>query len=230
MRTEADRLVMPPSAELGGLIGGIQIDDWSHALHVAQLTAQLFQLTWPLHGLSEHEAMLVRRAALLHDAGILVTYRGHHKESLRLIMHATLPGLTPEEQAEVACIARYHRKALPHRNHEIYGALHRVARQRVNELGGILRLADAFDYEHDGGVVQLQGMVLSAAGDTVRVLIRAMHTIADHAALKRIMHQAYAKRDLFEQTFRCRVSISLEPYQAPEPLAGDPSIRQIIRG
>lgn len=210
---EPDRVIRD-EADVIASMGGIPVDDLAHALHVAHLANELFQLTWPLHGLGPHEAALVRRAALLHDAGLLVSYRGHHKQSLRLIMEGSLPDLTAAEQAEVACIARYHRKALPYKRHPVYRDLDRVARRRVEELGGILRLADAFDYEHDGGVVQLQGHVLSAADQPVHVLIRAMHRITDHEALQRVMRQAHEKRDLFERTFQCRVSISPEPYIA----------------
>lgn len=199
-----------PDEALAALMGGIPVDDLTHARHVMQLSLDLFQITWPLHGLGPAEAELLRRAALLHDAGILISYRGHHKESLRLIQQAALPGLTDAEQMEVACIARYHRKALPSKRHEVYGDLPRSERQRVDELGGILRLADAFDYEHDGGVSHLYGHVLATPGRSSHVLIRASHHITDHAMLTRVMDQARKKSDLFERALQCRVSISPE--------------------
>jgi exopolyphosphatase/guanosine-5'-triphosphate,3'-diphosphate pyrophosphatase len=196
--------------EITTIMGGVPVDDLPHARHVARLAQDLFQLTWPMHGFGHAEAELLRRAALLHDAGILVTYRGHHKETLRLIAHAALPGLTQDEQLQVACIARYHRKALPKKHHAIYGDLPRQARERVRELGGILRLADAFDYEHDGAVQRLYGHVMSASGQPAHVLIRAIHHFTDHEALRRVMERAHAKRDLFECAFHCRVSIAPE--------------------
>ncbi|MBA3827098.1 MAG: hypothetical protein H0X24_24795, partial [Ktedonobacterales bacterium] len=101
--------------ELAFSMGGIAVDDLAHARHVADLAGELFAITWPLHGFGEAEARLLHRAALLHDAGILVAYQGHHKASQRLIIQADLPGLSEAERAEVACIARYHRKVLPQR-------------------------------------------------------------------------------------------------------------------
>jgi exopolyphosphatase/pppGpp-phosphohydrolase len=196
--------------EFAYTMGGIPVDDLAHARHVAFLAGELFAITWPLHGLGQDEARLLLRAALLHDAGILVGYHAHHKASLRLIMAGTLPGISEGERAEVACIARYHRKALPQRDHPIYHDLSKLARQRVRELGGILRLADAFDYAHDGGVSHLHGHVLSSVGKSAHVLLRVVHHIPEHAELRDIMAQAHAKRDLFERTFRCRVTLAPE--------------------
>jgi exopolyphosphatase/pppGpp-phosphohydrolase len=196
-------------------MGGVPVDDLDHARHVAFLAQELFTLTWPLHGFGQDEARLLHRAALLHDAGILVAYHGHHKESLRLIMQATLPGISEAERAEVACIARYHRKALPQRDHLVYRDLAKLARQRVRELGGILRLADAFDFAHDGGVSHLYGHVLSSVGKPAQVLLRVVHRITDHEELRDILERADMKRDLFERAFHCRVSFSPEIEAVP---------------
>jgi exopolyphosphatase/pppGpp-phosphohydrolase len=207
-------------SELAFTMGGVPVDDLAHARHVAFLASELFAITWPLHGFGDDEARLLHRAALLHDAGILVAYHGHHKESQRLIMQANLPGISEAERAEVATIARYHRKALPHRNHPVYHDLSKLARQRVRELGGILRLADAFDFAHDGGVSHLHGHVLSSVGKSAHVLLRVLHHIPDHAEQRDIMARAAMKRDLFERAFHCRVSISPEFEVAAAPSNG----------
>lgn len=221
MSTEPVKRITP-TVELSTEMGGIQVDDLAHATHVAHLAHELFQITWPMHGFGQVEAQLLRRAALLHDCGIVVAYRAHHKESLRIIKRATLPGLAPDEQLQVACIARYHRHALPSKRHAVYRDLTQVSRQRVAELGGILRLADGFDYEHDGGVSHLRGHVLSLADGPLHVLIRAIHTITDHEVLKRVMTRAHEKRDLFEHAFHCRVSIAPELEEPSASLNGKP--------
>lgn len=210
MKHDASERHLLDDQQLAYYMGGIAVDDLAHARHVTQLAQELFNVTWPMHGFGPREMELLARAALLHDAGILVAYQAHHKESMRLIKAANLPGLTEQEQNEVACIARYHRKALPAKHHAVYRELPRVARQRVAELGGILRLADAFDYGHDGGVRHLQGLVLSASGEPAHVLIRACHHFSDHRALGWVMQRANEKRDLFERAFHCRISISPE--------------------
>jgi exopolyphosphatase/pppGpp-phosphohydrolase len=223
MKSDSSDRHLLEEQQLTYYMGGIPVDDLAHARHVAHLAQELFYVTWPMHGFGPRELDLLERAALLHDAGILVAYRGHHKASMRLIRAATLPGLNEAEHDEVACVARYHRKALPKKSHAIYRGLPRAARQRVAELGGILRLADAFDYAHDGGVTHLCGHVLSAAGKPAHVLIRASHHISDHATLREVMQRAHEKRDLFERAFHCRVSIAPELEAPPASFNGHAS-------
>ena len=57
-------------------------------------------------------------------------------------------GLTPEERAIVANIARYHRKGPPDTSHPNYRELSKEARGKVRGLAAILRIADALDREH----------------------------------------------------------------------------------
>jgi exopolyphosphatase/pppGpp-phosphohydrolase len=202
--------LLAPDAAPQELMGGIEVDDLAHALHVAKLADDLFHLTLPLHGMGDREADLLLRGALLHDAGISVAYRGHHKESLRLIAHARFGDLTRDEQMIAACIARYHRKALPRKSHSIYRSLPRALQQQVNELGGILRLADAFDYEHDGSVTRLDGHVISNGTSRPQVILCMVHHFADEASLQETLARADFKRDLFERAFHCEVSITAE--------------------
>src|SRR5947209_13405945 len=79
----------------------------------------------------------------------------HHIHSFRLIRETPLPDFTDEARHEIACIARYHRRALPSMSHEEYASLSRRARKRVSALAALLRVADALDYSHDGRVLSL---------------------------------------------------------------------------
>src|SRR5579859_6620936 len=139
-----------PTAEELYLGGGLQVEDWPHARQVTRLARELFVATQPLHGLDATALRLLERAALLHNTGMVVAARRHHKISYRLIKEAKLPDFTAEEQHEIACIARYHRRALPSMSHEEFATLNRSARKRVTMLASLLRIADAFDYSHDG--------------------------------------------------------------------------------
>jgi exopolyphosphatase/guanosine-5'-triphosphate,3'-diphosphate pyrophosphatase len=123
----------------------------SHTRHVAALAAQLFQGLQPLHKRDEDfEGRLLHLAGLLHDVGWSQTStgEGHHKFSAQLIAAHPWRGLDAREVALVAQIARYHRKSLPKTEHTDYVALEFSDRQRVDELGGILRVADALDRKH----------------------------------------------------------------------------------
>jgi exopolyphosphatase/pppGpp-phosphohydrolase len=188
-------------------MGGIPVDDLAHAYQVAKLAHQLFIVSMPFHGYGEKEAELLRRAALLHDAGIVLEYRQHHKLSMKLILKHGLPHLSEEEVKLIACIARYHRRALPQKHHKIYEDLSRSQQEYVCELGGILRLSDAFDYEHDSRVHSLSGYVLSTPGKSEHMLLQVHHSIKRKDSLARVIAQSHRKRSLFMRAFQCRLSI-----------------------
>ena len=65
------------------------------------------------HGLGPRERLLLQVAALLHDIGLFVSLRAHHKHSQYLLAASEIFGLSRDEMAIVANIARYHRRGLP---------------------------------------------------------------------------------------------------------------------
>jgi len=87
-------------------------------------------------------------AALLHDIGLYVGMRGHHKHSQYLLESAEIFGLSRDDIRLIANIARYHRRAVPGKTHVPFMALPRTDRVRVNKLAAILRLTNALDAEH----------------------------------------------------------------------------------
>lgn len=126
--------------------------DEAHGLLVSALAAGIFDDMQAVHGLGPRERLLLRVAALLHDVGDFVRYDGHHKHSYYLILNSDIIGLTPDERAIVANVARYHRKSLPDPSHQNFRDLERDARAKVRALASILRIADALDREHLGKV------------------------------------------------------------------------------
>jgi exopolyphosphatase/guanosine-5'-triphosphate,3'-diphosphate pyrophosphatase len=122
--------------------------DQAHGRHVAMLAARLFDDLRDEHGLSDRDRLLLQTAALLHDIGIYVSLRAHHKHSQYLLSASQIFGLSDEETAVVANVARYHRRAMPQWSHLPYVALDRSDRVIVNKLAAILRVANALDAEH----------------------------------------------------------------------------------
>ena len=79
-----------------------------HALHVTDLTLQLFDGWSVLHQLDSRDRMLLKCAALLHDIGISINYYDHARHSAYLVENARLFGLTHREQILTAVVAGWH--------------------------------------------------------------------------------------------------------------------------
>ena len=86
------------------------------------LSSLIFEATHPLHKLDESALRLLQRGAFLHNTGMMIEARRHHKHSFHLIKETPLPDFTVDERYEIACIARYHRRALPSKDHEEFAA------------------------------------------------------------------------------------------------------------
>src|SRR5579863_7635925 len=194
-----------PTPEELLLSGGLQVEDWPHARQVTRLSLQLFDATQDLHQLDERARLLLERGAFLHNAGMMIESRRHHKHSYRLIKGAMLPGFTDEERHEIACIARYHRRALPSTSHEEFATLSRSARKRVSALAALLRVADALDYSHDGRVLSLSAEP-QLCTNTVYTIGLWLRSLAD---LDAELEQADEKADLFEKVFKRKLNFFL---------------------
>ena len=122
--------------------------DRDHGHHVAMLATQLFEQLRAEHGLGDRERLLLQVSALLHDVGIYVSLRAHHRHSQYILSASQIFGLSDEETAIVSNIARYHRRGLPQESHLPFIALDRTDRLIVNKLAAILRVVNALDAEH----------------------------------------------------------------------------------
>jgi exopolyphosphatase / guanosine-5'-triphosphate,3'-diphosphate pyrophosphatase len=122
--------------------------DAAHARQVAAMAVRLFDQFQGEHGLGSRERLLLEVAALLHDVGIFINLRGHHKHAQYILSVADLFGLTREDMAVIGNVARYHRRAVPQRSHLPYAALDPDTRVVVNKLAALLRVANALDADH----------------------------------------------------------------------------------
>jgi len=195
-----------PTAEELRLSGGLFVEDWPHARQVTRLSVQLFEATQPLHKLEPNALRLLERAAFLHNAGMMIEARRHHKHSLRLIKETKLPDFTDEERHEIACIARYHRRALPSTSHEEFAALSRSARKRVSALAALLRITDALDYSHDGRVLRLADDP-EHCDNKIWTISLWTRPLAD---LDAELEHAYEKADLFEKVFKRKLHLVIQ--------------------
>jgi len=169
-----------------------------HAIQVAKLSLELFDLLAPVHRMTEGERKLLFSAALLHDVGLCRGLSGHHKSSLEMILGAELAPLTERERRLVANIARYHRKAHPKKKHDHFASLAEAEQERVARTASILRIADALDRTHDDAVKDLDVEM-----STRKIKIRAVsprELDSEGDALRK-------KGRLFEELFGLRLSL-----------------------
>ena len=166
--------------------------DEAHGLHVQKLSLQLFDQLKDFCGLNNHHRLLLTIAAILHDIGIFVSTRSHHKHSEYLILQSEILGVSADNLKIIAEVARYHRRATPSVGHVEYWALPQAARVAVSKTAAILRIADALDRNHSQEIISVK----AAPGDdelTVEVKSKG-DLLVDQWALE-------TKADLFQEVF-----------------------------
>jgi len=170
--------------------------DEGHADRVRNLAELLFESLRSEHRMTDSHRLYLQVAAILHDIGLFISSRSHHKHSQYLISQVDLFGLRRHEMEIIGNIARYHRRALPQQSHASFVALDRDERMIVSKLGAILRVANALDKEHSQ---KLADLTVAVEGDQV-VLQTA--NLAD-LTMERL---ALASRsDFFAQVFGKRI-------------------------
>jgi exopolyphosphatase/guanosine-5'-triphosphate,3'-diphosphate pyrophosphatase len=172
--------------------------DEQHAQTVLRLAGSVFDQTRPLHGMDLEQRLLLEVAALTHDIGQYIAVTDHHKHSHYLLSASPLVGLTEQQMAVVANIARYHRKSLPKPQHEAFRALSSKDRTSVTKLASLLRLADALDTEHASRV---EAVELDSKKPKLHVRLRGEGDLLleKWALLK--------KAEMFEQVFSIKVTV-----------------------
>jgi exopolyphosphatase / guanosine-5'-triphosphate,3'-diphosphate pyrophosphatase len=173
--------------------------DLNHARQVAQLAEMLFQQMKGLLGLKDEELLYLVLAAYLHDIGMFVNNRAHHKHAEYIISSLNLFRLTEEEMKIIACVARYHRKAPPLNTHPLYNGLPPDKQILVQKLGALMRLSNALDGSHKQKVKKLE------VNFTKKQDINLVVYTADNFALERVFF--LDKKGLFEEISGNKISL-----------------------
>lgn len=167
-----------------------------HSRHVSELCVKMFRELRTEHGLDDRFELLLRIAGLLHEVGVFVSDRSHHKHSMYLILNSDLFGLTRKEITLIALVARYHRRAMPRSYHTEYTSLDRESRLVVAKLAAILRVADCLDRKH---MQDLKKIAFAWEKDQFVITIHdAVDLTLEQLALK-------DKANLFEQIYGAKV-------------------------
>ena len=163
-----------------------------HAAQVTWLAGRLFGELAPEHGLGPDEFELLLAAGVVHDIGWSVSPVSHHRSSSQMIEEMALPDFTDREQAIIAALARYHRKALPRKKHRIFGGLKKRDRRAVRKLAAILRVADGLDRTHDNVV---RDVSVERDDEALRIVAHVTEDAGPE------LWAARKKSDLFEDVF-----------------------------
>jgi len=177
--------------------------DRQHARKVADLALILFDKLGELHGLSERNRVLLEVVGLLHDIGMFISNRQHHKHSSYLLRNSELPGISKKEQNLISLIARYHRRATPYSSHVEFTSQPPEDRVTVSKMAAILRVADALDRAHQNKIKNLR-----VSFDREKVVLTAMcnsNLILARWGLR-------MKSNMFEQVFGRRVVLQSAQY------------------
>ena len=172
--------------------------DEDHSEQVRKLSVAIFDALETTFAMGPRAGQMLEAAALLHDVGYFISYSKHHKHSYHLIRHANLFDFTPREIEIIANIARYHRKSLPKQQHDNFRRLSPMDQELVQKLSGILRLADGLDRRRSGFVDQLK-IRTGKQRFTIELLGREDLSVE--------IFGGYAKGDLFERAFGCKLVI-----------------------
>lgn len=130
--------------------------DLNHMEHVASLSQTLFDEMKHSLGLQDKDRLYLTLAAYLHDIGMFINNRAHHKHTEYVIHSLNLFRLTEGEIKIIAAVARYHRKSAPLPTHLIYNSLSAEQQILVQKLSALLRVANALDRSHRQKVKKME--------------------------------------------------------------------------
>ncbi|MGD8405894.1 MAG: Ppx/GppA phosphatase family protein, partial [Anaerolineales bacterium] len=122
-----------------------------HSNHVRFLAERMFWQLTHLHGYGSKVFDLLDAAALLHDIGRIIDYRGHHKHSQTLVENNGLPGYSPRELALIGLLTRYHRKGNPSID-DYEMLLDKDDLTLLTQLSAILRMAETLERGRNANV------------------------------------------------------------------------------
>ncbi len=170
--------------------------DEPHARHVASLSRKLFADLIEDHQLDQRMELILYLAAILHEIGMFINARSHHKHAMYLIQNSELFGLSEKDQLLVSLVVRYHRRSSPQPDHEGYSMLDRNDRVAVAKLSAILRLAIALDESRSQRISNIR-----CRHEEDRLVI-ITHGIEDVSLEQLTVRQS---GELFEEVFGMRV-------------------------
>ncbi|MDD5155140.1 MAG: HD domain-containing protein [Candidatus Omnitrophica bacterium] len=176
--------------------------DISHARYVADMSEIIFGALREKLGLKKDTLLYLLLASYLHDIGMFIHNRAHHKHSEYIISAMNFPRLREEDVKIIACISRYHRKASPNETHLIYSSLSLENQIVVQKLSSLLRIANALDRSHKQKIEKLE-VKISQKGDVALIAYVKGNFMLEQEDFMN-------KKTLFEEITGNKVSLSIK--------------------
>jgi exopolyphosphatase/guanosine-5'-triphosphate,3'-diphosphate pyrophosphatase len=176
--------------------------DSQHAQYVAGIAEMLFSGLRESLGLKKECLIYLVLAAWLHDIGMFVHNRSHHKHTEYIINSLNLSRLNAEEVKMIACVARYHRKALPSEAHLLYGSLPQDKQIIVQKLSSLLRIANSLDRSHKQKVKKVEVKINPKQNILLQVYAEGNLTLESE--------DFQNKKNLFEEITGNKISLSVK--------------------
>jgi CHAD domain-containing protein len=192
--------------------------DTAHSLLVTQIALQLFDgiSQCGTLQLSARQREILEAAAILHEIGRdksgSARGGGHQKRGYRRTVKLKPPlGWSEEDMLCVAGLVRHHRGALPKSTDSSFAGLDAGRRAEIMPLLGILRLANAFDENHDHSVT---GIKVEEHKGSLLVMAEGLQLLS--ATAERVARARY----LLETLCRCAIMVR------PQTKKASPAVRR----
>lgn len=166
--------------------------DRAHAQQVRRLATSLFDQLQNLHSLSRHDRLLLKVASILHEVGVFINPKSHHRHGQYIILNSEIFGLSRKDVEIIGMLARYHRHGAPTMADLSYAGLDQPDRLRMQKLASLLRVADALERAHSH---RISDFSVRFNGRRLELVVRGVHDFTiENLALR-------SKADLFTDIF-----------------------------
>ena len=146
----------------------------NHRQQVEHFALHLFDQLKAVHHLTQRDYLLLDVVCLVHDIGSFVNSHAHYLHSENLIKNIDFYGLSDNETAIIAAVARYHSSQIPVNEHYILKNFNAPERLLIAKLTALLRLADALD---DSRQQKIKKITVSIKKDKVIITAHTNHNI-----------------------------------------------------
>ena len=150
--------------------------DLEHSARVTRFALELYDALCEYQILARTPAQrrILEAAAILHEVGRSTRtdgHGGHQKRGYKAVLKLTPPlGWSADDMLSIAILVRFHRGALPVTTNSSFVGLTAKTRKDLLPIIGVLRLANAFDDEHEENISSLRiehldgGVIVYAEG------------------------------------------------------------------